>query len=163
MMKCPMCGVQLEDNAQMCNTCGCSIVYNGHRDNALQMEMNAAKEQKGTPNFKRIAIIASVSVAVLIVLILLVKGGSPKTSSDTGADYAYTPNTAAKTTAGANTPGNPYVYDWMEDQAQGNNYDYDDGGDYYCMGKNDTCPNKTHNKYDLYCNSCDPNGDNIEG
>ncbi len=37
------------------------------------------------------------------------------------------------------------------------------GGLYYCMGKNDTCPNKTNSPYDLYCSSCDPNNDNIEG
>lgn len=59
--------------------------------------------------------------------------------------------------------GNEEVKDWMKDQASGKDYDYDDGGDYYCMGKNDTCPNKTNNKYDLYCSSCDPDGDNIEG
>lgn len=51
----------------------------------------------------------------------------------------------------------------MKDQAVGKDYSYDDGGEYYCMGKNDTCPNKTQNEYDLYCNSCDPDGDNIEG
>lgn len=55
------------------------------------------------------------------------------------------------------------VKDWMKDQAVGKEYSYDDGGEYYCMGKNDTCPNKTKNAYDLYCNSCDPDGDNIEG
>ena len=55
------------------------------------------------------------------------------------------------------------VDDWMKDQAAGKDYNYDDGGSYYCMGKGDTCNNKTKNRYDLYCNSCDPNGDNIEG
>ncbi len=55
------------------------------------------------------------------------------------------------------------AHDWMKDQAAGKDYGYDDGGSYYCMGKNDTCPNKTNNKYDLYCSSCDPDGDNIEG
>ncbi len=55
------------------------------------------------------------------------------------------------------------VQDWMKDEAQGKSHDYDDGGDYYCMGKGDTCPNKTHNAYDLFCDSCDPDNDNIEG
>lgn len=55
------------------------------------------------------------------------------------------------------------VQDWMKDQADNKDYDYDDGGLYYCMGKNDTCNNKTKNAYDLYCNSCDPDGDNVEG
>lgn len=56
-----------------------------------------------------------------------------------------------------------YAGSWMKDQAKGKNYGYDDGGSYYCMGKNDTCRNKTNNKYDLYCSSCDPDGDNVEG
>lgn len=37
----------------------------------------------------------------------------------------------------------------------------DDG--YYCMGKGDTCNNKTSDPFDLYCYSCDPDGNNIEG
>ena len=36
-------------------------------------------------------------------------------------------------------------------------------GPYYCMGKNDTCNNKTYNCHDMYCDSCDPDGDNKEG
>lgn len=55
------------------------------------------------------------------------------------------------------------VDNWMADQAEGKDYDYDDGGSYYCMGKGDTCSRKTNNAYDLYCSSCDPDGDNIEG
>ncbi|MDE6656954.1 MAG: hypothetical protein K2J88_00015 [Oscillospiraceae bacterium] len=38
-----------------------------------------------------------------------------------------------------------------------------DSESYYCMGKNDTCPNKTYDPYDFYCSSCDPDNDNIEG
>ena len=30
-----------------------------------------------------------------------------------------------------------------------------ENGPFYCMGKNNTCPNKTYCAYDLYCNSCD--------
>lgn len=36
-------------------------------------------------------------------------------------------------------------------------------GTFWCMGKNDTCQNKTSSPTDLYCSSCDPDGDNIEG
>lgn len=36
-------------------------------------------------------------------------------------------------------------------------------GEYYCMGKNDTCTNKTYSPTDLYCHSCDPDDNNIEG
>lgn len=28
-------------------------------------------------------------------------------------------------------------------------------GPFYCMGKNNTCPNKTSCAYDMYCSSCD--------
>lgn len=35
--------------------------------------------------------------------------------------------------------------------------------EYWCMGKNDTCNNKTSSAYDFYCNSCDPDGDGEEG
>lgn len=55
------------------------------------------------------------------------------------------------------------VSDWMKNQAVGKDYSEDDGGVYYCMGKNDTCPNTTRNAYDLYCDQCDPDGNNIEG
>ncbi len=36
-------------------------------------------------------------------------------------------------------------------------------GEYWCMGKNDTCKNKTYSASDLYCYSCDPDNNNIEG
>ncbi len=36
-------------------------------------------------------------------------------------------------------------------------------GEYWCMGKNDTCKNKTYSPSDLYCHSCNPDDNNIEG
>lgn len=36
-------------------------------------------------------------------------------------------------------------------------------GEYWCMGKNDTCTNKTYDPFDYYCYSCDPDNNNIEG
>ena len=35
--------------------------------------------------------------------------------------------------------------------------------EYWCMGKNDTCQNKTDSPDDFFCDECDPNRDNIEG
>ena len=32
-----------------------------------------------------------------------------------------------------------------------------------CLGQNRTCPNKQDDALDLFCDSCDPDGDNIEG
>jgi len=56
--------------------------------------------------------------------------------------------------------------DWMKDigeeAAKSDLHSDSDGGVYYCMGKGDTCPNKTYNAFDLYCSSCDSNNDNIE-
>lgn len=36
-------------------------------------------------------------------------------------------------------------------------------GEYWCMGKNDTCQNKTSAPDDFFCDECDPDGDNKEG
>lgn len=36
-------------------------------------------------------------------------------------------------------------------------------GEFWCMGKNDKCKNKTYSATDLYCYSCDPDNNNIEG
>lgn len=35
-------------------------------------------------------------------------------------------------------------------------------GKFWCMGKNDTCQNKTSDPSDLFCSSCDKNNDDIE-
>lgn len=44
-----------------------------------------------------------------------------------------------------------------------NNNDTLRDDEFWCMGKNDTCKNKTSSAYQFYCRTCDPNGDNIEG
>ena len=85
---------------------------------------------------------------------------SPSYSSSSKSTYSSSSSLSASSSSGYTQDD---VKDWMKDQAVGKDYSYDDGGEYYCMGKNDTCPNKTKNAYDLYCNSCDPDGDNIEG
>lgn len=36
-------------------------------------------------------------------------------------------------------------------------------GEFWCLGKNDTCQNKTYRADDLYCDQCDPDDDNMEG
>ena len=143
----------------MCGTCGCKIVYNGRFSDPEEQPVETYSAKKNKLTGKQILIIAG--VVAVFVIVLIVAGASNRPSEKSGG-YYYTPQTNAQET-GTNTPGNPAVYDWMERQAQGKDYDSDDGGSYYCMGKNDTCPNKTHDKYDLYCDSCDPDGDNVEG
>lgn len=34
--------------------------------------------------------------------------------------------------------------------------------EYWCMGRDDTCKNKTTDPWDLYCSVCDKNNNNIE-
>lgn len=80
-----------------------------------------------------------------------------ETSSTINNDYDYSYDTDK------NEEYEDDLYDWMKDQSEGKDYSYDDGGDYFCMGKGDTCSGKTNNAYDFYCSSCDPDGDNIEG
>lgn len=41
--------------------------------------------------------------------------------------------------------------------------DYLEPGTYLCLGKNNTCKNITDSPTDLYCDACDPDGDNYEG
>lgn len=85
---------------------------------------------------------------------------SDSTSYSSSPKSSYSSSSSASSSTGYTQDD---VKDWMKGQAVGKDYSYDDGGVYYCMGKNDTCPNKTRNAYDLYCSSCDPDGDNIEG
>lgn len=65
---------------------------------------------------------------------------------------------ADKTTTAATTSEKEY-----KKENNNNNYDEPDNDGFYCMGKNDTCTNKTYDASDLYCHSCDPDNNNIEG
>ena len=47
--------------------------------------------------------------------------------------------------------------------AQESKRDTKSEGQYWCMGKGDSCQNPTSGPLDLYCDSCDPDGDNREG
>lgn len=111
-----------------------------------------------------------VAVCLTLVLFGCTDSGS-STPSNTINDYSSSYSNSSGYSKGGSSSSyskssgysKDNVNSWMKDQAAGKNYSYDDGGDYYCMGKNNPCRNKTKNAYDLYCNSCDPNGDNVEG
>ena len=106
------------------------------------------------------------TILVCILVMMLIAGAfSSCGSSAPEKEETTTKSYSASASPNGNTAnkGSDEVKDWMVDQAQGKDYGHDDGGSYYCMGKNDTCTNKTKNAYDLYCNSCDPDGDNVEG
>lgn len=104
-----------------------------------------------------------------IVLAAIAFCGCGQSSSDTSYDdysSSYGKGTSSYSSKSSSKTSSDYksdVSDWMKDQAKGKDYSSSDGGTYYCMGKGDTCPNHTKNAYDLYCNSCDPDGDNVEG
>lgn len=55
------------------------------------------------------------------------------------------------------------VWETDSNTSSGSSSDSLKEGEYWCMGKNDTCKNKTYDPYDYYCDSCDPDGDNVEG
>ena len=120
---------------------------------------------------KRPSVIIILSGIVFAILVCIFFGEPKKSSTSsatsTSSGSSYKSNSGSSYSAGATTSNdtdtNEEVNDWMKEQAKDKDYSSDDGGDYYCMGKNNTCPNKTHNKYDLYCSSCDPDGDNKEG
>lgn len=118
-----------------------------------------------------------VSIIIVVCLTLVLFGCTTDSGSSTSNNYTTTTNYSSSyskssgysksSSSSSYSKSSCYSKDdvnsWMKDQAAGKNYSYDDGGEYYCMGKNNTCRNKTKNAYDLYCNSCDPNGDNVEG
>jgi hypothetical protein len=63
-----------------------------------------------------------------------------------------------------NVEAKSYLQDTQNENDNSNNSNNNlKDGEYYCMGKNDTCTNKTNDPYDLYCHSCDPDDNNIEG
>ncbi len=157
-MKCPLCSAEIPDGAKQCSVCGCSIVYNGIMSEGSSPAQPAASESKQGALEKLKAMPAPQKLGLVIAALLIVIVVS----------FLFKPQGSSSGSSGYNPPatqanGGNEVHDWMKDQAEGKDYGDDDGGDYYCMGKNDTCPNKTHNKYDLYCDSCDPDGDNVEG
>ena len=78
-----------------------------------------------------------------------------------------------ETIQGASAPGIEQPVPWWEEWlpwkvawrmlAQESKRDTKSEGQYWCMGKGDSCQNPTSGPLDLYCDSCDPDGDNREG
>lgn len=64
---------------------------------------------------------------------------------------------------GASNSSAPSKSTYSSSSSSKSNNDDLKAGEYWCMGKNDTCQNKTYSPYDFYCSSCDPDGDNVEG
>jgi len=94
-----------------------------------------------------------------ILLIALLLQGCPDSTSKESSKKAKT-TTEATTRSTTKKTSSSKTGSWNSANVK------DDGtgqGPYYCYGKNNTCNNKTKNYRDLYCDSCDPDGDNVEG
>ncbi len=121
----------------------------------------------------RKVLISFLSIVALIVSIFMLASCSTSSTNfgDNEAEEAESAEVTYKSSSGGSynkgsSDDDDYqddVQDWMKDYADGKDYNYDDGNTYFCMGKGDTCNNKTRNAYDMYCSSCDPDGDNREG
>ena len=77
-------------------------------------------------------------VIVLVICVcfgLCACGGSKKSNSYSGSISSSYTNTKK-----SNSCGHPNCEEY---------------GPFWCMGKNDTCPNKTYCCYDYYCDECD--------
>lgn len=71
--------------------------------------------------------------------------------------------TTEKVTKAATTKKSIDTSSYTDKSSSKSDYSSKSDEEYYCMGKNDTCKNKTSDPYDLYCHSCDPDDNNIEG
>ena len=136
------------------------------RNHSLDKQENSSrKSRKKVPVGFIIILLVLIIYSCVAVFSNYYQTSSHSNSSDSTSYSSSSKSSYASSSSDSSSSGYAQddVKDWMKDQAVGKDYSYDDGGEYYCMGKNDTCPNKTKNAYDLYCNSCDPDGDNIEG
>lgn len=100
-----------------------------------------------------------------LILCSILAVGMTATLCGCGDDNYYDNYNTDETTTTTTT------YEHSVDTNTNDNYTYkkndnDDDlaeGEYWCMGKGDTCHNKTSSPTDLYCHSCDPDDNNIEG
>ncbi len=106
----------------------------------------------------------AIVLVLILLLLMLVNCSSDSDSYEASSSYTVHSSSSGKKTTDysykTTTPSSKKSYDTYD------GYDDGDGlkeGEYYCMGKNDTCPNKTYSPYDFFCSRCDPDGDNIEG
>ena len=90
-------------------------------------------------------------------------GDEPETSVSSKAESInVSSSSSSKTSSSSKVSSSSNSYSSKsESKSYYSESDSDDS--FYCMGKNDTCSNKTSSAYDLYCHSCDPDDNNIEG
>ena len=106
---------------------------------------------------------------VMTVLVSAMLAAMCSCSGDGNDDYSS--SSQAVVTTAQNTTEN--VKESEDADSEAKSYSSDSKSDsyssdtskeeYYCMGKHDTCNNKTSSPYDYYCHSCDPDDNNVEG
>lgn len=151
LIKCPECGKEISDASAACIHCGYPLNKNpGIQETEVPNIENEEKEMPKLENEKEktkpgyMWILCFTAVILLFFAIGIVENDSSSASAKKKTDtpaYEY------------NTPDHEYD---VPDEGLSS-------GEYWCMGKGDTCQNKTYSAYDFYCSSCDPDGDNIEG
>ena len=151
LIKCPECGKEISDASTACIHCGYPISKNP--DVQEKVKSNIENKEKETPKSEaeeektKAGCIWIGFAAIMLLFFAIGIMGEIDSSSASTKPKSYTP------TYECNIPD--YEYDVPDDGLS--------GGEYWCMGKGDTCQNKTYSAYDFYCSSCDPDGDNIEG
>ena len=91
------------------------------------------------------------SICVILALTLLIGGVIIMSGCEESSDNYASDDTEKNNYSSSN-----------KDYASNKNYGSSCGhascktnGPFYCIGKNDTCPNKTGCAYDFYCDQCD--------
>ena len=83
--------------------------------------------------------VLTIMAAVCLTFSLCACGGSKKSSSYSSS-YSGSITNSYSSTQKSNSCGHPSCAEM---------------GPFWCMGKNDTCTNKTYCCYDYYCDECD--------
>ena len=105
------------------------------------------------------------SIMVALSLSVLLTACDENTSSKTNNTTTTTTKATTNTTKNQsfNDAGNKSNSNPKSNSKSNNSNSSLSSGEYWCMGKGDTCKNKTSSPTDLYCYSCDPDNNNIEG
>ncbi len=176
-IRCPECGREVESTRGFCPFCGHELVKNTQRRSA---STGTGKRKKARV---RLRTWEAILYAVVLVLFGVVIGTGISANSFSAQSKAAaslqkssaavpvydittipaTPRpvpTAAPTKSPTKAPTQKPSY--SSSGSSGSSSDTLKAGEYWCMGKNDTCKNKTYDPFDYYCSSCDRNNNNIE-
>ena len=102
-----------------------------------------------------------VALSLSVLLTACDENTSSKTNNTTTTTTKATTNTTKNQSF--NDAGNKSNSNPKSNSKSNNSNSSLSSGEYWCMGKGDTCKNKTSSPTDLYCYSCDPDNNNIEG